>query len=103
MMPSETAMNEKAGAKPADKSERREARHQRRVAKAEKKAEKAAKSDRPQHLCSLTAVDVRKSSEGYQLGIASSGVRRTFSLAPNEVGQVLKDLETAIHVIRSQQ
>jgi hypothetical protein len=104
MMASETATSEKADDKSAGKTERREARLQRQAEKAEKRADKvAAKSDRPLHICSLSTVDVRKSSEGYQVAITSSGVRRTISLAPHDVGQVLKDLETAILVIRSQQ
>jgi hypothetical protein len=98
-MSGETAPKERTGEKSGNVTAKREARLKRQAAR----AEKAAKSDRPLHLCSLAAVDVRKSAEGYQLGINCSGVRRTFTLAPGEVAQVLKDLETAILVIRSQE
>jgi len=99
MMIGETATHEEAGQKTVGKAERREARLKRHAAK----AEKAVKNDRPLHLCSLATVDVKKSAEGYQLGLTSAGLRRTVNVAPSDVGQVLRDLETAIQVIRSQE
>ena len=102
-MSSETTVSEKPGEKPAGKTERREARFHQRAAKKAGKAAEGGKADRPLHLCSLATVYVRKSIDGYQIGITSSDARRTFSLVPDEVDQVLKDLETAILVIRSQQ
>jgi hypothetical protein len=95
-MPSEAATREGPDDKSASRTERRETQFRRR-------GEKSARSDRPLHLCSLAAVDVTKSAEGYQLGITSSGGLRTVNLAPNDVRQVLRDPETAIHRIRSQQ
>jgi hypothetical protein len=83
--------------KSASKAEKQEARMKRQAARAEKTA------GRPARLCSLSTVEVRKDENGFQIFINGSDGRRHFSLTPQEVGPVLRDLETAIHVIRGQQ
>ena len=82
-----------------DKSERLEARRK-RIAE---RAEKMSASDRPTKLCTLSTVEVRQDHEGYQIIISGTGGRRSVIIAANDVLQVLKDLEIAIHVIRGQQ
>jgi hypothetical protein len=85
--------------KSAGKAEKRDARQKRQAERAEKQA------GRPARLCTLSTVEVKKDDEGYQItihGHSSEGRRRHFVLTPQEVGPVLRDLETAIQVIRGQ-
>jgi hypothetical protein len=97
-MPSKTLKVENTNDKSASKAERHEARLKRQAARAEKSG-----GDRPVRLCTLGTVEVKKEADGYHVAISSSGGRRAFRITPDEVGPLLKDLETAIHVIRGQQ
>jgi hypothetical protein len=79
-----------------EKAEKEEARLRRQAARAEKTA------GRPAKLCTLSTVEVRKDDKGFQVYINVTEGRRHFSVAPQEAGPVLRDLETAIQVIRGQ-
>ena len=92
LMSSKVAKSENKSERAATKAERQESRLKRQAAR----NEKAATSDRPARLCSLATVEVRKGADGYQVFVSSSDGRRHFTIAPGEVGTVLKDLETAI-------
>jgi hypothetical protein len=103
------ASNDKA----ASKKERTAKREERAAARAQKKEgragsraarkSKSGESARPERLCSLATVEVRKSSDGFQVAVSGSGGRKVFTIAPNEASPVLRDLETAIQVMRGQQ
>lgn len=84
------------GEKSASKAERQEAREKRQAARTEKTG------NRPTRLCALSTVEVKRSEQGFQIVINGSERRRHFTLSPDEVGPVLRDLETAIQVIRGQ-
>jgi hypothetical protein len=92
---------EESGAKSAARAQKQEARAQRQAARSQKAAE-GGRTGRPEKLCSFSTVEVRKGEEGYQVIINSAERRYKFTIAPDEVGPILKDLETAIHVIRGQ-
>jgi hypothetical protein len=83
--------------KSGSKAEKQEARLKRQAARAEKTA------GRPTRLCSLSTVEVRKDDAGFHVFINGAEGRRHFTLTSQEVGPVLRDLETAIQVIRGQQ
>ena len=86
-----------AGEASASKAERQEARQKRQAARSEKGG------GRPLRLCALATVEVKKNEQGFQIIINGAERRRHFTLTPEEVGPVLRDLETAIQVIRGQQ
>jgi hypothetical protein len=88
--------------KSASKAERKDARAKRQAERAEKRGEKAA-SGRPTKLCSLSTVEVRKDEEGFQIFVNQTEGRRSFVVTSDQVGPVLRDLETAIQVIRNLQ
>ena len=77
-------------------------RKNRQAERAEKRGEKAT-SGRPAKLCSLSTVEVRKDEEGFQIYVNQTEGRRHFVVTPDQVGPVLRDLETAIQVIRNLQ
>jgi hypothetical protein len=89
------------GEKDASKAERHEARLKRQAARAAKSG--GGDGERPARICTLSTVEVKKDHEGYHVAVSSGGGRRAFVIAPQEIGPVLKDLETAIQVIRGQQ
>jgi hypothetical protein len=91
--------NEEGVAESEARAQRREARAQRQAAR----PQKAGEPGRAHKLCSFSTVEVKKSEEGYQVFVTTAGRRSKFTISPGEVGPVLKDLETAIHVIRGQQ
>jgi hypothetical protein len=64
--------------------------------------EKAASGERPLLLCSLQTVEVKKSREDFEIVVNNSDGRWLLIVAAREAGPVLRDLETAIKVIRSQ-
>ena len=74
-----------------------------RAKREEARKEKAAASGRPARLCSLATVEVRKGNDGFVVTVNGSAGRKSFTITPNEASQVLRDLETAIHVVRGQQ
>lgn len=84
--------------KAAARAQKRESRQKR----SEAKKQKAAESGRPSHLCSLATVDVKRGNDGFSVTVNGSAGRKSFTIAPNESGQVLRDLETAIQVMRAQ-
>ena len=107
------AAKENAADKP-DKSERATKRKEKAAARAQKREgrvqrgaarkQKAAEKGRPTRLCSLATVEVKKGKDGFHVAVGGSGAgRKSFTIAPNDVSQVLRDLETAIEVIRGQQ
>ena len=83
----------------AARAQKRQDRESRQAARKSQPGDKV----KPERLCTLETVEVRKSSEGFQVGINGAGGRKTITIAPNEASQVLRDLETAIQVIRSRQ
>ena len=86
--------------KAAVRAQKREGRAQRGAARKQKAAEKG----RPTRLCSLATVEVKKSKDGFHVAVSGSRAgSKSFTIAPNDVSQVLWDLETAIQVIRGQQ
>jgi len=90
----------------AMKQERAAARAQKAESRAKRDAErkeKAAGKGRPARLCSLATVDVKKAAEGFTISVSTSSGRKSLLIPPNETSQVLRDLSTAIEVIRGQQ
>jgi hypothetical protein len=81
---------------------RQEAREQRQAARSQKLAE-SGRPQRPDKLCSLSTVEVRKGEEGYQISISCSERQYKVTIPQKEVGPVLRDLEIAFHVIRGQE
>jgi hypothetical protein len=99
-------MADKTGTKGEAVKEKQAAREQRQAARSEKKSQKLAESGRgprPEKLCSLSTVEVKKDEGGYQISISCSERRFKVTIPQQEVGPVLRDLETAFHVIRGQQ
>ena len=85
--------------------ERAAARAQKREGRAERKAArkgKAGEGGKATRLCSLATVAVKKASDGFHVSVNGSAGRKGFTIAPNEASQVLRDLETAIQVMRGQ-
>jgi len=88
-----------------DKAARAAGKEKRRERKAQKQAKRDAsqkESGKPSRLCSLSTVEVRRGSEGFVVAIWGPSGSRTFTIAPDQTNQVLRDLETAIVVIRGQ-
>lgn len=83
--------------KSASRAERQETRMQRLGARSERSG------GRPSLLCSLSTVEVKRGEQGFQIIITGSEQNRKFTIGPDDVGPVLRDLETAIQVIRGQQ
>jgi hypothetical protein len=94
----EQIVSKELGKKVGNRAERQEARLQKQAAR----AEKVASTGRPAHLVSLKTVEVKEGDGGFQIFVSGSEGRRSFAIKRNEVGQVLRDLETAIQVIRAQ-
>jgi len=86
--------------KSAQKAKKQEARTKRQAERAEKRQEKS--SGRAMRLCALSTVEVKKDEEGFEVFVNGSHGRHRFVVAADEVGPVLRDLETAIQVIRGQ-
>ncbi|HLY04659.1 MAG TPA: hypothetical protein VKR31_02825 [Rhizomicrobium sp.] len=88
-----------------DKAARAAGREKRKERKAEKQAKRQeahkSKEERgkPSRLCSLGTVEVKKGSDGFHVSV---GGGKGFVIAPDKTSQVLRDLETAIVVIRGQ-
>ena len=85
--------------------ERAAARAQKREGRAERKAArkgKAGEGGKAARLCSLATVEVKKAGDGFHVSVNGSAGRKGFTIAPNEASQVLRDLETAIQVMRGQ-
>ena len=88
-----------------DKAARAAGKEKRRERKAEKQAKREAahqETGRPTRLCSLSTVEVRKGNEGFVVAVKGPQGNRTFQIAPDQTSQILRDLETAIVVIRGQ-
>jgi hypothetical protein len=95
-----------------DKAAKRKARAASKETRRERKAEKLAKrealqkekaeSGKPIRLCSLATVEVKKGNDGFHVSVSGSQGSKTFTIAPDQATQVLRDLETAILVIRGQ-
>ena len=95
-----------------DKAGKREARVSARKKRQERKAEREAKraavrqekidSGKASTLCSLAMVNVKKSNDGLHVSVSGPQGSKTFTIAPDQTTAVLRDLETAIHVIRGQ-
>jgi len=103
MAPSDEAASKKERTakkegKAAARAQKKESRAQRKSARKNKSAESA----RPTRLCSLATVEVRKGSDGFHVAVNGSGGRKSFTIAPNDASKVLRDLETAIQVMRGQ-
>lgn len=78
----------------------------RAAARAKRQAARSARasgSERPLVLCTLRTLEVKKGEDGIQLILHISDGRRVVRFTAAEVAGVLRDLETAIHVIRGQQ
>lgn len=96
-----------------DKAGKREARATAKKKRQERKAEREAKraavrqekaeSGKASPLCSLATVNVKKGNDGFHVSVTGSEGSKTFIIAPDQTTQVLRDLETAINVIRGQQ
>ena len=97
----ESAATPEAAAKSAARAEKKEARAHRKEARAQKSTE-AGRHERAAVLCKFTHVDVKKSDEGFQFSVRGAERRFKFTLAPQEAGPILKDLESAIQVVRGQ-
>jgi hypothetical protein len=85
--------------------ERAAARAQKREGRAERKAArkgKRAESGKATRLCSLATVEVKKDTDGFHVSVNGSAGRKAFAIAPSDASQVLRDLETAIQVMRGQ-
>ena len=84
-----------------DKTARAAGREKRRERQAEKRAKRASQKEngRPARLCSLATVEVRSGNDGFHVSV---GGTKGFVIAPDKTNQVLRDLETAILVIRGQ-
>ena len=82
----------------ATRAEREKARRKRFTAR----MESPGQADRRARICRLNAVEVKKDHKGYYVAIRSGGKRRAFSVASDEIGAVLKDLEAAIQIVRTQ-
>ena len=80
----------------AARSKRLEAKSQREAAR----KQKAAESGRPSRLCSLATVEVKRSNNGFQITIQGG---KSFTVPASEANPILRDLETAIQVIRGVQ
>jgi len=91
----------KRKASAASKETRRE-RKAEKLAKREAAQKEKAESGKPIHLCSLATVEVRKGNDGFHVSVSGSQGSRRFTIAPDQTTQILRDLETAILVIRSQ-
>ena len=101
-----------AGTQNGESKKDKAARAAGREKRKERKAEKAAKRDaahkeksesgKPSRLCSLATVEVKKGSDGFHVSVSGSQGSKTFTIAPDRTSQVLRDLETAIVVIRGQ-
>ena len=98
-MSAKTAAVEDGGDRSAGKAERQEAQRKRLV----ERAKRTGGGERPVRLCSLGTVEVKKHTDGYHVAVTSAEGRRSFFIAPHEVEPILRDLETAIQVIRGQQ
>ena len=99
-MATKTETNANAG-KSTVKAQRLEAREQKKEARAQKSAE-SGRPERGDRLCTFSTVDVRKSEGGFQIFVTSGERRHKLILARQDIGQILKDLESAMHVIRGQ-
>ena len=97
---------------PKDKAAKREARtvgrEKRLLRSAERQAKRGeaakarAESGKPTRLCSLSTVEVKKGSDGFHVSVSGTQGSKTFTIAPDRTTQILRDLETAITVIRGQ-
>lgn len=85
----------------AERAKRKEERKQKQAARAEKRADKTTAGERPERLCMLATVEVKKKRGGFQVIINGSEGRNRIDIAMPEVNQVLRDLETAFYVIRA--
>lgn len=88
-------------AKGAAKAQRHELRAQKKQARDQKNAE-SGRPERATRICTFSTVEVRKSEAGYEVRVTGAERRYKLKLTPQEIGPVLKDLESAIHVIRGQ-
>ena|ERR1700731_463300 len=83
----------------AKRQKRNEGRAQRQAVRQQKGRE----SGRPSRLCSLATVEVKRSNDGFHVTIQAQAGRKSFTVAESEATRILRDLETAIHVIRGEQ
>jgi hypothetical protein len=83
-----------------EKSQKRKAE---REAKREAARKKWVDGGRALPLCSLATVEVKKGNDGFRVSVSGSQGGKTFVIAPEQATQVLRDLETAIVVMRNQQ
>ncbi|HEX9158595.1 MAG TPA: hypothetical protein VF835_00080 [Rhizomicrobium sp.] len=110
------AANQESTGKDKDKTAARQEKAASRQKRREGRAEKVAKREaarqqkiaeggkaKPQRLCSLATVEVKKGSDGFHVSVSGSQGSKTFHVEPAKANQVLRDLETAIVVMRSQQ
>ena len=98
----QSRMDKKREARAASREKR-----QQRGAEIEARREAARKkwvdSGKALQLCSLATVEVKKGNEGFRLSVNGSQGTKTFTIAHDETTQVLRDLETAILVMRNEQ
>jgi hypothetical protein len=78
-------------------------RHVVRTERLAARREKAAAGERAVRLCSLETVEVKKGREDLQIVVDNSDGRWFVFVTTRDAGPVLRDLETAIKVIRGQQ
>jgi len=83
----------------APRAARREKRKERKAEKAAKRGESQKEGGRPARLCSLATVEVKRGNDGFHVSVSGG---KGFVIAPDKTNQVLRDLETAIVVIRGQ-
>ena len=88
-------------ARAASKEKRRELQAK-KVAKRQAAQKEKAESGKRIRLCSLPTVEVKKGNDGFHVSVSGPQGIVTFTLAPDQTTQVLRDLETAILVIRGQ-
>lgn len=88
-------------ARAAGREKRLERMAERQAKRGAAQKEKAG-SGRPARLCSLATVEVKKGNDGFHVSVSGSEVSKTFVIAPDRTNQVLRDLETAIVVMRGQ-
>lgn len=87
----------------ASTKEKHQQRNTAREAKREAARKKWVDSGKALPLCSLATVEVKKGNDGFHVSFSGSQGNRAFIIPPDQTTQVLRDLETAILVMRNQQ
>ena len=92
----------KREARAAGKAKRQKRKHE-REARREAARKEWVDSGKALHICSFATVEVKKRNDGFHVSVSGSQGGKTFAITPEQATQVLRDLETAIAVMRNQQ